>query len=160
MANVVDPLAGSYYVEALTDSIEAEARELMREIDAIGGAARAIERGFFQDAIARSAYELQKAQEAGDRVVVGVNRFTDDSPALPIETPDYWALEAEQRSRLAEVKRSRDGGAASSALEDVRQAAGSAMSLMPPIIDAVRARATLGEISDTLRGVWGVYRAR
>jgi methylmalonyl-CoA mutase, N-terminal domain len=79
---------------------------------------------------------------------------------LPIETPDYWALEAEQRSRLAEVKRSRDGGAASSALEDVRQAAGSAMSLMPPIIDAVRARATLGEISDTLRGVWGVYRAR
>ena len=158
MAEVVDPLAGSYYVEALTDSIEAGARELIREIDTIGGAVRAIESGFFQDAIARSAYELQKAQEAGDRVVVGVNRFTDDSPALPIETPDYSALEAEQRFRLAEVKRSRDAGAAASALEKVRHAAGSATSLMPPIIDAVRARATLGEISDTLREVWGTYR--
>ena len=158
MAEVVDPLAGSYYVEALTDSIEAGARQLMGEIDSIGGAARAIERGFFQDAIARSAYDLQKAQEAGERVVVGVNRFTDDSPALPIETPDYSALEAEQRSRLAEVKLSRDTAAARAALDDVRQAAGSAASLMPRIVDAVRARATLGEISDTLREVWGVYR--
>jgi methylmalonyl-CoA mutase, N-terminal domain len=158
VANVVDPLAGSYYVEALTDSIEAGARELMREIDAIGGAARAIERGFFQDAIARSAYELQKAQEAGERVVVGVNRFTDDSPAMPIATPDYSALEAEQRSRLAEVKRSRGRDKVVAALENVRQAAESAAPLMPPIIDAVRSRATLGEISDTLRGVWGVYR--
>jgi methylmalonyl-CoA mutase, N-terminal domain len=158
MAEVVDPLAGSYYVESLTDSIEAGARELMREIDRIGGAARAIEQGFFQDAIARSAYELQKAQEAGERVVVGVNRFTDDSPALPIETPDYSALEAEQRSRLAEVKRSRNPGAVGTALEKVREVAGSTDPLMPLIIDAVRARATLGEISDTLRDVWGVYR--
>jgi methylmalonyl-CoA mutase N-terminal domain/subunit len=117
MADVVDPLAGSYYVEALTDSIEAGARELMREIDTIGGAARAIERGFFQDAIARSAYDLQKAQEAGERVVVGVNRFTDDSPALPIEIPDYSALETEQRSRLAEVKRRRDPAAVAAILE-------------------------------------------
>jgi methylmalonyl-CoA mutase N-terminal domain/subunit len=158
MAEVVDPLAGSYYVEALTDSIEAGARDLMREIDTIGGAARAIERGFFQDAIGRSAYELQKAQESGERVVVGVNRFTDDSPGLPIETPDYSSLEAEQRSRLAEVKRQRDAAPVRPALENVRQAAGTAAPLMPPIIEAVRARATLGEISDTLRGVWGVYR--
>jgi len=158
MADVVDPLAGSYYVEALTDSIEAGARELMREIDTIGGAARAIERGFFQDAIARSAYDLQKAQEAGERVVVGVNRFTDDSPALPIEIPDYSALETEQRSRLAEVKRRRDPAAVAAILEKVQQAGDTAAPLMPPIIDAVRARATLGEISDTLRGVWGVYR--
>ena len=158
LAEVVDPLAGSYYVEALTDSIEAGARELMREVDTIGGAARAIERGFFQDAIARSAYDLQKAQEAGERVVVGVNRFTDDSPALPIETPDYSALEAEQRSRLAEVKRGRDAAAVGMTLEEVQQAAGNAAPLMPRIIDAVRARVTLGEISDTLRGVWGVYR--
>ena len=158
MAEVVDPLAGSYYVEALTDAIEAGARELIRQIDGIGGAARAIEQGFFQDAIARSAYELQKAQEAGERVVVGVNRFTDDSPALPIETPDYSALEAEQRSRLAEVKRSRDSATVVAVLEDVKQAARSAAPLMPRIVDAVRARATLGELSDTLRGVWGVYR--
>jgi methylmalonyl-CoA mutase N-terminal domain/subunit len=91
-------------------------------------------------------------------VVVGVNRFTDDSPALPIETPDYSALEAEQRARLAEVKRRRDPGAVGAILEEVQQAAGTAVPLMPPIIEAVRARATLGEISDTLRGVWGVYR--
>jgi methylmalonyl-CoA mutase, N-terminal domain len=158
MAEVVDPLAGSYYVEALTDSIEAGARKLMLEIEAIGGAAQAIERGFFQDAIARSAYELQKAQEAGERVVVGVNRFTDDSPALLIETPDYSALEADQRSRLSEVKRTRSANDVAALLENVRRAAGSADPLMPPIIDAVRARATLGEISDTLRAVWGVYR--
>ena len=158
MADVIDPLAGSYYVEALTDSIEAGARELMGEIDRIGGAARAIEKGFFQDAIARSAYELQKAQEAGDRVVVGVNRFTDDSPALPIDTPDYSTLEAEQRSRLADVKRSRDPAAASSALQRIREGAEGSAPLMHPIIEAVRARATLGEISDTLRGIWGVYR--
>jgi methylmalonyl-CoA mutase N-terminal domain/subunit len=159
MAEVIDPLAGSYYVEALTDSIEAGARELMRQIDAMGGAARAIERGFFQDAIAQSAYELQKAQEAGERVVVGVNRFTDDSPALPIETPDYSTLEAEQRSRLADVKRRRDPAAVAAILEEVQQAAGTAAPLMRPIIEAVRARATLGEISDTLRRVWGIYRA-
>jgi methylmalonyl-CoA mutase, N-terminal domain len=160
MAEVVDPLAGSYYVEALTDSIEAGARELMDQIDTMGGAARAIEKGFFQDAIARSAYELQKAQEAGDRVVVGVNRFSDDSAALPIENPDYSALEGEQRSRLAEVKRARDAGRVAAALDEVRLAASSAAPLMPPIITAVRARATLGEISDTLRGVWGVYRPK
>ncbi len=156
--DVVDPLAGSYYVEALTDSIEAGARELMGQVDALGGAARAIERGFFQEAIAQSAYQLQKEQESGERVVVGVNRYADDSPALSIETPDFSALEAEQRGRLAEVKRSRNAAAVTSTLQGVRNAAAGAAPLMPPIIDAVRARATLGEISDTLRDVWGVYR--
>ena len=155
---VVDPLAGSYYVESLTDSIEAEARELMAEVESLGGAARAIERGFFQEAIARSAYELQKAQESGDRVVVGVNRYTDSSPPLSIEAPDFSALEAEQRARLAEVKRLRDSKTVAAALGRIRQAAGGTATLMPPIIDAVRARTTLGEISDTLRDVWGVYR--
>jgi methylmalonyl-CoA mutase N-terminal domain/subunit len=156
--DVVDPLAGSYYVESLTDSIEADARRLLAEVDALGGAARAIERGFFQEAIARSAYDLQKAQESGDRVVVGVNRYADDSPPLSIQAPDFSALEAEQRARLAEVKRSRNGSAVASALQTVRQAAAGTNPLMPPIIEAVRARTTLGEISDTLRDVWGVYR--
>jgi len=158
ITDVVDPLAGSYYVESLTDSIEAEARRLLADVDALGGAARAIERGFFQEAIARSAYELQKAQEAGDRIVVGVNRYADDSPPLSIETPDFSGLEAEQRARLAEIKRSRNGSVVASALESIRHAAAGTAPLMPVIIDAVRARATLGEISDTLRGVWGVYR--
>ncbi|MDQ3224077.1 MAG: methylmalonyl-CoA mutase family protein, partial [Gemmatimonadota bacterium] len=158
VADVVDPLAGSYYVESLTDSIEAGARHLMAEVDGLGGAARAIELGFFQEAIARSAYELQRAQESGDSVVVGVNRYTDDSPPLSIESPDFSALETEQCARLAETKRSRDGGAVNSALQSVREAAAGTTPLVPPIIDAVRARSTLGEISDTLRDVWGVYR--
>ncbi len=158
MADVVDPLGGSYYVEALTDAIEAGALELIAVVDGLGGAARAIEQGFFQEAIARSAYELQKAQESGGNVVVGVNRYTDESPPLSIQTPDFSALEAEQRARLAQVKRARDGAAVSGALTKVRNAAGSADPLMPPIIDAVRARSTLGEISDSLREVWGVYR--
>ncbi len=158
LSEVVDPLAGSYYVEALTDSIEAGARELITAVDDLGGAAQAIEQGFFQEAIARSAYELQKAQESGGRVVVGVNRYADDSAPLSIQTPDFSALETEQRARLARVKRERDGAAAATALQTVRQAAAGTAPLMPPIIDAVRARSTLGEISDTLREVWGVYR--
>jgi methylmalonyl-CoA mutase N-terminal domain/subunit len=158
VAEVVDPLAGSYYVECLTDSIEAGARALLAEVDALGGAARAIERGYFQEAIARSAYELQKAQESGDRTVVGVNRFTDDSSSVSIETPDFSALEKGQRQRLAEVKRSRDHKAVVTTLGAVSAAASGNQPLMPSIIDAVRTRATLGEISDALRKVWGVYR--
>jgi methylmalonyl-CoA mutase N-terminal domain/subunit len=158
LASVVDPLAGSYYVESLTDTIEREARELISQIDAEGGAAHAIERGLFQDAIARSAYELQKQQESGHRVVVGVNRFADDSPPLAIETPDFTVLEQQQRSTLAELKRRRDSRKVRATLDALRQSAAGADRLMPVIIEAVNARATLGEISDTLRSVWGVYR--
>ena len=158
ISGVVDPLAGSYYVEALTDSIEEGARELVSMVDELGGAAKAIEQGFFQEAIARSAYEIQKAQESGERVVVGVNRYVDDSPPLSIQVPDFTALEGEQRARLAEVKQRRDGAVASVAVKKVRDAARGSDPLMPAIIDAVRARSTLGEISDTLRDVWGVYR--
>ena len=155
---VVDPLAGSYYVESLTDAIEAGARELIARVDELGGAAKAIERGYFQEAIARSAYELQQAQESGEMVVVGVNRFTDGSPPPVIEAPDFSALEAEQRARLAAVKLARDGEAVRVRLAELRAAAAGTTPLMPPILEAVRARATLGEISDTLREVWGVYR--
>jgi methylmalonyl-CoA mutase, N-terminal domain len=158
LSEVIDPLGGSYYVESLTDSIEERARQLIIEVDELGGAARAIERGFFQEAIARSAYELQKAQESGERIVVGVNRFTDDSPPLEIQTPDYSSLEAQQRNRLAEVRQRRQGSAVQKALSALQDAAAGEKPLVPLIIEAVRARATLGEISDTLRAVWGVYR--
>jgi len=154
----VDPLGGSWYVESLTDRIEREALALVREVDNLGGAAAAIERGFFQDAIARSAYALQQAQESGAAIVVGVNRFTDESAAPSIATPDFPELEARQRSRVAAVRAARDGVAAISALGSVEQAARGNEPLMPRIIEAVRARATLGEISDTLRRAWGVYR--
>ena len=158
VAQVVDPLAGSYYVERLTDAIEAGARALIADVDALGGAARAIELGFFQEAIARSAYEIQKAQESGASVVVGVNRFADGSPPPAIETPDFSALETRQRTRLTEVRARRNDASVQSALVALRAAAAGSAPLMPPILDAVRARATLGEISDTLRDVWGVYR--
>jgi methylmalonyl-CoA mutase N-terminal domain/subunit len=158
MNKVVDPLAGSWYVESLTDRIEAGARVLIEEVDALGGAAKAIERGFFQEAIARSAWELQQRQESGEQVVVGVNRFTDDSPPLKIKTPDFSALEADQKARLVTARQRRDSAAVTAALSALRAAAEATAPLMPPILDAVRARATLGEISDTLRAVWGVYR--
>jgi methylmalonyl-CoA mutase N-terminal domain/subunit len=157
-ATVVDPLAGSWYVESLTDRIEAGARALIAEVDALGGAAAAIERGFLQDAIARSAWELQQAQERGDVTVVGVNRYTDDVPQPPLEAPNFPELEVRQRERLARAKAARDAGAVEAALRAVAEAAGGTRALVPSIVTAVRARATLGEISDSLRRVWGVYR--
>ena len=156
--DVIDPLAGSYYVESLTDQIESGARALIAEVDALGGAARAIERGFFQEAIARSAYDLQLAQESGERVVVGVNRFTDSSPPFGISTPDFTSLEKQQRGRLADIRRRRNPERVKAALDTIKSAAAGSEKLMPPIIEAVRARASLGEISDTLRAVWGTYR--
>ncbi|HZM28649.1 MAG TPA: methylmalonyl-CoA mutase family protein [Gemmatimonadales bacterium] len=158
VARVVDPLAGSWYVEALTDEIEQEARALVEQVDELGGAAAAIERGFLQETIARSAYALQRAQESGEMTVVGVNRFTDDSAPPAIATPNFPQLEQRQRARLAAVKAKRDRLAADSALSAVGRAARSDEPLMPTIIAAVRARATLGEISDALRQAWGVYR--
>ncbi|HEY4322145.1 MAG TPA: methylmalonyl-CoA mutase family protein [Gemmatimonadales bacterium] len=154
----VDPLAGSWYVEALTDRIEAEARVLIEQVDALGGAAKAVERGFFQDAIAASAWAMQQAQESGELTVVGVNRFTDGSVAPPIESPDYRALEREQQQRLASVKQQRDATAVAAALATIGEVARGESPLMEPIIAAVRLRATLGEISDVLRDAWGTYR--
>jgi methylmalonyl-CoA mutase N-terminal domain/subunit len=159
VTRTADPLAGSWYVEDLTDRIEAGARALIEEVDAQGGAARAIEAGYFQEKIAASAWELQQAQESGDLVVVGVNRYTDDAPPPTIETPDFAGLSARQRARLARTRAARDPTAVRRGLDAVRAAAAGKAPLMPPLIDAVRARATLGEISETLRAVWGTYRA-
>ena len=158
LADVVDPLGGSWYVEALTDRIEREARTLVEEVDGLGGAARAIERGFFQEAIARSAYAQQRAQESGESVVVGVNRFADESAPPVIEVPNFPELEARQRARLADARVRRSPASATAALAAVGRAAAGIEALMPLIVEAVRARATLGEISDTLRAVWGTYR--
>ena len=164
-AQTVDPLAGSYYVESLTDEIERRAVALLEQVDAMGGAAAAIQRGFFQDEIARSAYEHQLRVEAGESVVVGVNRFGDgqDPPVIP--SPDYSALERAQVASLAAVRRRRDGAAVERALAALGEAArpyaapGAARGpLMPFVIDAVRARASVGEIADAFAAVWGRYR--
>lgn len=158
VAGVIDPLAGSWYVESLTDALEAEARMLIATVDELGGSAKAIEAGFFQDEIAKSAYAIQKAQESGERVVVGVNKFSDGNPPPKIEAPNFPELERRQRERLAAVKSARDGARVTATLAAVERAARGTEGLMPPIIEAVRARATLGEISDVLRRAWGTYR--
>ena len=133
-------------------------RSLLDQVEALGGSARAIERGYFQEAIARSAYEYQREVERGDAVVVGVNRFADGSVAPPVPTPDYAELAAGQRRRLAQACAARNAAGVRSALEALRTAAAAPDApLMPLIVEAVRARATVGEISDTLRSVWGVY---
>jgi methylmalonyl-CoA mutase N-terminal domain/subunit len=167
VANTVDPLAGSYYVEALTDELERQASALIARVDALGGSARAIEAGFFQEEIARSAYEHQLRVESGETVVVGVNRFVDGGEAPAIPTPDFTALELDQVRRLARLRSSRDEKALVMALSALRDVAAAFRDdaatvhrppLVPRIIDAVRARATVGEISDCLQGEWGEYR--
>jgi methylmalonyl-CoA mutase N-terminal domain/subunit len=160
IAGVVDPLGGSWYVEALTDRLEAEARAIIAEVDALGGAARAVERGYFQERIARSAWVLQQRQESGEATVVGVNRFTDDSTPAALDVPDFAALADRQRHRLAAARAARDGAAVEAALAAVGAAAAGTGPLVEPIIDAVRVRATLGEMSDALRAAWGTYDAR
>jgi methylmalonyl-CoA mutase N-terminal domain/subunit len=156
---VVDPTGGSYYVESLTDEIERAARALVDEIESRGGAARAIEQGYFQEAIARSAYAQQQAVEAEEQVVVGVNRYADAQGLPSIAAPDYSTLAAAQKRRVAEARRTREPAAVGRALTELRAAAaGPDAPLMPRILEAVRSRATVGEISDVLRGVWGVYR--
>jgi methylmalonyl-CoA mutase N-terminal domain/subunit len=153
----VDPLAGSWFVEELTDRIEREARALIVSIDEIGGAAKAIERGVMQQAIANSAWEQQQAIESGQQVIVGVNRFTSDDHPTPLHPPDYQALEAGQVARLKSVRSGRNADLVTRQLLAVREAARGPAPLMPVIVEAVRARATLGEISDALRAEWGTY---
>ncbi|MBK8249067.1 MAG: methylmalonyl-CoA mutase [Gemmatimonadetes bacterium] len=162
VANTVDPLAGSYFVEALTDELERQATALVEKVDTLGGAVAAIAQGFFQEEIARSAYAHQLRVESGESVVVGVNRFGDGQEPPVIPTPDFSALESEQVARVRVVKGRRDAAALSGALDLLRTAAGAPgavrPALMPLIIDAVRARASVGEISDCLRGAWGEHR--
>ena len=163
IANTADPLAGSYYVEFLTDEIEKRARDLIARSDDLGGAEEAIARGFFQEEIARSAYEHQLRVESGATVVVGVNRFTDDQPPLPIPSPDYSEMERAQVEALEASRLQRSASRADSALDALGDAAdrlahgpGNA-DIMVRIIDAVRARATVGEISERLRESFGSH---
>ncbi|HYV97938.1 MAG TPA: methylmalonyl-CoA mutase family protein [Gemmatimonadaceae bacterium] len=165
VAQTVDPLGGSYYVESLTDRLDEAATKLIGDIDKMGGAERSIAGGFMQQEIARSAYAWQQAVESGERVVVGVNAFTDAAEVPVIPAPDFSALAQDQLARLAATKAKRDAGTVARALGQIRTAArpyaedgASRPALMPLIIDAVRARATIGEVSDALRAEWGEYR--
>ncbi len=155
VTRTVDPLGGSYYVESLTDAVEAGAREYLDRIDEMGGAASAVE--YMQDEIHRSAYRHQMEIESGDRVVVGVNRYRDDAPSPSLEVPDYSSLESSQRDKLARIRGERDTVRAAEAVDRIRAVARGSGNLLPPIVEAVKAMVTLGEISDALRAEWGEY---
>ncbi|MEK6407118.1 MAG: methylmalonyl-CoA mutase family protein [Acidobacteriota bacterium] len=155
--DTADPLGGAYAIEHLTNEIERLASDYIQKIDDIGGMLRAIEKGFVQREIEHAAYEYQRRVESGEQTIVGVNRFTSDEGAtVPLLRIDP-ELERQQIERLNSVRARRDGDAVSAALDEVEQAARSDENLMPRIIRAVEASATLGEISDRLRAVFGEY---
>jgi methylmalonyl-CoA mutase N-terminal domain/subunit len=156
--NTVDPLAGSYFIESLTGEIEKRANDYLEKIDALGGMLKAIERGFVQQEIQNAAYEYQRAVDHGDATVVGVNKFTQEQgKAVPTQRMDE-DLERKQVERVRALRGRRDPGPWKQAMDAVRTAAGSGENLMPKILAAVEAYATVGEISDAMRGVFGEYR--
>jgi len=158
VANTVDPLGGSYFIEALTDKMERGARDYFRKIDSLGGMVAAIEKGFPQREIQESAYLYQKAVERGEQVIVGVNKYqmTDEPGTVPLLVIDD-AVREHQVARLERTRHQRDAGAVARALEKLKVAASRNENTMPATIDAVRAYATLGEICSALRDVFGIY---
>jgi methylmalonyl-CoA mutase, N-terminal domain len=157
--NTIDPLGGSYYVEHLTNTLEAQAYEYFDRIDKLGGVIPAIEDNFFQREIAEASFRYQAEVESGKRVVVGVNRYLlDDEEPIPILKIDP-ALEGKQIERLASVRARRNSTAVEERLAALKDAAArDGVNLMPPIVDAARDYVTLGEMCDALREVWGIWR--
>jgi methylmalonyl-CoA mutase N-terminal domain/subunit len=158
VANVADPLGGAYAIEALTDEVEERAEGYLDRIDHLGGAVAAIEAGFYQDEIHEAAFRVQRGIESGERMVVGVNRFVEpEEREVEIQRIDPAEVDA-QIERLRALRADRDDGEVRRTLEHVERAARATENLLPPMREALRARATLGEISDTLRAVFGEYR--
>jgi methylmalonyl-CoA mutase, N-terminal domain len=154
----VDPLAGSYAVESMTTELERDAEGLIGKISELGGAVAAIEQGFQKAEIERSAYQTALQIDAGERVVVGVNKFTvaQDEPYQPLRVDPR--IEQEQAERLAALRAGRDAGQYQRAIDDLRRAASGSDNVLYPLREALRARATVGEVCDALRDVWGVYK--
>ena len=157
VVDTADPLGGSYYLEWLTDEVEAKAREYLDRIDAMGGAVAAIEAGYQMDEIEAAAYEYAKSVDDGERTIVGVNRFVEDVGSEPEVFPLDPALQREQADRVKAVRANREQDAVAHALEEVRAAARGTQNLLLPMRAALSARATLGEVSDALREEFGVY---
>jgi len=158
VADTVDPLAGSYFIENLTREVEEKAWELIRKIDAMGGAVTAVEQGFIQEEIARSAYEYQRQIESTEKIIVGVNKFTVDKevpiPGFKIDD----SIRTIQSDRLKILRAERDAVAAAQSFEAIRSAAVENRNMMPHVVTAVENKCTLGEIADTLRKVYGEYK--
>jgi methylmalonyl-CoA mutase N-terminal domain/subunit len=160
VANTIDPLGGAYFVEALTDRMEELAYDYFGKIDELGGMVEAVKRGFPQREIADAAFELQQEIDAGQRTVVGVNRYTEgDEQETEILRLDP-ALERQQIERVRAGRADRDDAAVQQALGRIRTAAGGETNLMPLLLDAARAKVTEGEIVGALQQVWGDYRER
>jgi methylmalonyl-CoA mutase N-terminal domain/subunit len=157
ITDTVDPLAGSYFVESLTDAVEADAWAYLEKIDGMGGAVSAIEAGYMQEEIEQAAYTYTKQVDSGEKIIVGVNRFVDDAPETTEVFPIDPALQAHQIDRVRRTRAERDQPAVDAALADVAAAARGTDNLLPPMREALRLRATLGEVSDVLRGEFGVY---
>jgi methylmalonyl-CoA mutase N-terminal domain/subunit len=156
--NAVDPVAGSYAIESLTNRIEAEAEGYFERIEKLGGMLRAIERGWVQQEIQNAAYEYQRAVDTGEATVVGVNRFkVENDPPIPTLHMDE-ALERKQVERVRALRARRDAGPWHASLDRIREQARSGANLMPAILNAVESYATVGEIASTLREVFGEYR--
>ena len=157
LADSVDPLAGSYFVESLTDEIESLAQGYIRRIDEMGGAVAAIEARFMQDEIESAAYDFARAVDRGDKVVVGVNKFTESENYKADVFPIDVAQQRAQEQRVRELKQRRDNAAVSAALDDLRTAARGTANLLYPMKEALRHLATLGEVADVLREEFGTY---
>jgi methylmalonyl-CoA mutase N-terminal domain/subunit len=157
VAETVDPLGGSYYVEWLTDEVERLAAEYISRIDEMGGAVAAIEAGFMQDEIEQAAYEYAKAIDSGEKVVVGVNKFVEEEPGEPDVFPIDPTLQQTQIDAVRAVRALRDQGAVDAALGDIAAAARGTQNLLVPMRVALKAEATLGEVSDVLREAFGEY---
>jgi methylmalonyl-CoA mutase, N-terminal domain len=158
LTGTVDPFAGSYAIEALTDEVEAAATALIEQVFSYGSAVDAIEQGFQKGEIETSAYRIANEIDGGDRVVVGVNRFAVDEEEKYVPLRVDPTIEAGQAARLQELRRSRDSAAVEAALADLRKAAEGTDNVLLPMREALRLRATVGEVCHTLRAVWGVYR--
>ncbi|ERG88528.1 MAG: methylmalonyl-CoA mutase N-terminal domain protein [halophilic archaeon J07HX5] len=159
VADTVDPLGGSYYVESLTDELEADARTILDEVDDRGGMRAAIESEWVQREIQDVAFQRQREQEAGDRIIVGVNEFTTDNEQQDVDIEEVSEAEVrKQRDRLTAIRQERDDAAVETALTRLQETARSDRNVMPVLIDAVKAYATTGEIADALRDVFGEHR--
>jgi methylmalonyl-CoA mutase N-terminal domain/subunit len=153
----VDPFAGSYVVESMTDDVEEAARALMTRVEELGGAVHAIEAGFQKNEIERAAYRTAQQVDSGERVVVGVNRFRHDEEEKYEPLQADPTLEAQQAARLETLRKERDAGAVERHLGALRATASGKDNVLYPMKEALRARATVGEVCDALREVWGVY---
>jgi methylmalonyl-CoA mutase, N-terminal domain len=157
VTKTVDPFAGSYAIESLTDELEAEARRLMAQVEDLGGAVAAIEKGFQKNEIEKSAYQIAREIDTDERVVVGVNRFRldEEDPYEPLRVDP--AIEAQQAERLATLRAERDQAEVDKHLAALKAAAEGTDNVLFPMKEALRARATVGEVCNALRDVWGVY---